>query len=177
MPEPFYRGTQIAEPPTFTGRAGSAWRTRQLPMGQRTKPDHDATVGVFVVRVPGAHILWDHWLVSMIHLRDITGVPPAHRTFPSATHEFMILALDPGEPLPSLDVTADWHPRTLRPVDVLEQLELADDVVADEVLELAVQAITAGSISPDQDFRTAWKEALVLTQKHYAQGKHVIPRQ
>jgi hypothetical protein len=168
-----YRGTRIEQTPTFEGVAARAWRVTFPAVGARPVPDHDGTVGAFLVHAPSAHPLWDHYGVSMIHLRPIPGVRPAVITVPGATHEFMIVSLDPNEPLPSLDATApDWKMRWLSPIDVVEQFAAADDVVADQVLELAVQAICNGHISPDQDYRSLWKHAIAETAAHFRDGTH-----
>lgn len=171
-----YAGTAITEPPTFTGRAGRAWRLRMPPVGHRHRPDNDATVDAFIVRVPGAHIAWDHWMVSLIHLRPIDGVKPAEIRVGDATHEFMILALNPEEPLPGLDVDENFHPAWLSPIDVAEQFTAANDAVAAEIGELAVRTIVDGYASPDQDWRAWWKNAIATTAQHYADGTHGMPR-
>src|SRR5687767_6509261 len=97
-----YQGTRIEEAPTLSGPAGQAWRLRLAPPGERSRPDFDGTVAIWICRAPGAHILWDHWMLTAIHLRPIEGVKAAHKHFEAATHEFMIVALNPEQPLPSL---------------------------------------------------------------------------
>lgn len=167
-----YCGTRIADPPTHSGRSGRGWRLDLPPVGQRGQPDWDATVGMFIVTVPGAHIAWDHWMISVIHLRQIEGVRPAAIRLAGATHEFVIASLDPSSPLPGLRVVADWAPRFLRPIDVVEQFMAKNDAVASEILELAIEAIVHGVASPDQDWRPWWEDAIAKTAKHYAEGRH-----
>lgn len=172
MPD-FYCGTRITEPPDCKGPAGHAWRVTLPPPGQRARKDWDGTVGIYIVRVPGAHPCWDHWFVSLIHLRPIDGVRPAVIRVDGATHEFNIASIDPTFALPGLDAGApDWDPRFLRPIDVTEQFAAADDLVADRVLELAVHAMVNGFGSPDQDWRPWWKRAIATTAQHYAAGLH-----
>jgi hypothetical protein len=179
MPEhmPKYCGTAIAEPPTFTGPAGSAWRVRLQPIGERAVPDWNATLDFFIVRAEGAHPFWDHWFVSVVHLRPIDGVPPAHISKPGMTHELIIAALNPELPLPSLDADhAGWKANWLTPVDVIEQFAAKDDAVAQQILELAVQAIVGGFASPDQYWRPWWANAIASTAGHFASGAHTIGR-
>lgn len=173
---PRYAGTTIADPPTFTGRGGTAWRLRLAPLGDRARPDWDATVDAFILRVPEAHPFWDHWLVSLIHLRPIAGVKPATIRLTGATHELLIMALDPECALPGLDVDASFHPRWLSPIDVVEQFQATDDAVAAQIFELAVRVIVDGQASPDQDWRAWWKEAVATTARHYADGTHRVSR-
>jgi hypothetical protein len=149
-----------------------------LPLGERPSPDQDATIGAWIIHVPGAHILWDHWMVSVVHLRPLEGVKPALKRCPEATHEFMILALNPEERLPSsLVVGNEFQVRYLTPIDVVEQFTAADDATADRILEDAVYAIVNGFASPDQDFRSWWHRAIADTAAHYNDGTHGVRRQ
>lgn len=168
-----YQGTRIAAPPTFTGHAGYAWRLEMPPVGQRGLPDHDGTVDMVIVKVAGAHPLWDHWMLSVIHLRPIEGVRPAHITRPGATHEVIFVALDPGRPLPaSLVVASSFRPHFLLPVDLAEQIIASDDAQAQQIFELAVRAIVSGVASPDADWRAWWRAALAETETCLARGFH-----
>lgn len=173
-----YHGTEVPGPPTLTGVAGRAWRVTLPALGERARPDHDATLGGFLVHVPGAHICWDHWMVSAVHLRPIPGVTPAHKRFDAATHEFVIAALDPTSPLPaSLVVDRDWHLALLKPIDVIEQFVAVNDAVADCILELAVRTLVDGLASPDQDWRPWWTQAIASTATHFRDGTHGVELQ
>jgi hypothetical protein len=148
-------------PPDLEGMAGrKAWRVRtgEPPTG----------LAGFVVQVPGAHAWWDKWFVSMIHLRDVAGMAPAKKQFSEATHEFLILALNPEFPV-DLD-----HPSAhyLTPVDVVEQFGGVTDDDAISICEGAVIAILRGVASPDQDYRAAWKALIKNTVEHIALGGH-----
>lgn len=168
-----YQGTAILEPPTASGSGGQAWRIRLPPVGQRARPDHDATVDAWIVRVPGAHVCWDHWALTVVHLRSIAGVRAAHRHVPEATHEFLILALNPEKPLPPLDAAhAGFQIHWLTPIDVCMQFMARSDAVAAEILELAVTSIVDGHASPDQDWRPWWTRAIAETAQHFADGAH-----
>lgn len=173
MNVPDYCGTRIDAQPTFSGARGRAWRVTLPPVGERRRRDEEGTVGMFIVQASGAHPLWDHWFVTLIHLRPIEGVKPAHIRQEGATHEFMIASADPTAPLPGLVIDGpEWRPRWLTPIDVVEQFAATDDVVADRILELAVRAIVDGVASPDQDWRPWWKNAIATTAEHYHSGIH-----
>lgn len=148
------------EGPTFSGQGGKAWRARLLPVGQRGKPDADATVGVFIVHQPRAHPFWDYWCVSLIHLREIDGTPIAHKDWPEATHEFMVMALQPGRPLPALDITPDWKPHYLTPFDLVRQVQVSSDVAALSLLGRFVQLTVSGHMALDSDFRSTNEQFL-----------------
>lgn len=172
-----YKGTTISEPPTFKDNFGQAWRLRLLPIGERGRPDKDATVGVFLVQAPYAHPIWSYWVVSIIHLRDIVGVKKAHLQFPEATHELAIVALNPEEQLPSLDITVNWKIHRLTPTDVIEQFKVSNDAIADQILELSIMRIIDGTISPDEDWRAVWKVCIEMTAEHFNNNLHNINRQ
>jgi hypothetical protein len=175
---PRYQGTRVPFTPTFEGVFGQSWRVTLPPVGERGKPDFDGTVGGFLVRAPNAHPLWDHYMLSVIHLRPIAGVRPADIRLPGATHEFIIGSLNPEQPLPqTLEAHSDaFRLSLLRPIDVVEQFIAATDAVADEILELSVRAIVDGHISPDQDYRSAWKQSIAATAAHFADGTHSMGR-
>ncbi len=153
-----YQGSTITETPDEIGNRGRAWRARLPDPGQRSKTDTDGTVAAWLVHAPAAHPFWSWYLVSVIHLRPIAGVKPAVITKPGATHELMILALNPEHALPPLDLQSGV--RYLTPIDVVEQFEAANDAVANQILELSVRAIVTGYLSPDQDWRRDWRESI-----------------
>lgn len=168
-----YQGTSITEPATYRGAAGEAWRVRMPEVGKRALPDHDGTVDTFIVRAPGCHVFWSHWMVIVVHLRPIPGVKPAHVKREGATHELLILALNPEQPLPPLDASAPgWRVHHLTPIDVAEQFVAANDAIAARICELAVLAIVDGVASPDQDWRRWWSLATQQTAQHFAAGVH-----
>lgn len=173
-----YQGTAITEPPTFQGAGGQkAWRVRMAPLGSRGRPDFDATVDLFIVHVPGAHAFWDHWSITVIHLRPVAGVKAPVIRREGATHELIIVTLNPEQPLPGLDATdPTWKPDFLTPIDVMEQFIAANDAIAAEILELAVKTIVDGFASPDQDWRQWWTAAIQQTAQHYRDGQYGIGR-
>jgi hypothetical protein len=171
----WYQGSAYTERPTLAGVRGNAWRATLRPVGQRLKPDHDASVARWIVQAPGCHPFWDHWALTVIHLRPIEGVPaPVIRT-PGATHEVLFLSLNPEEPLPPLDTTT-WGPHYrlpfMSPPDLATQIAVANDAVADHMLELAIATIVSGGASPDQDFRAWWEKSFAETAGHFNAGKH-----
>lgn len=172
-----YQGTQYTTTPDFTGKYGKAWRVHMPPVGQRGRPDVDASIDMFIVQRRGAHVLWDHWGVTMIHLRPIEGCRPPHITVPGATHELMIVALNPEKPLPPLNSAApDFAPAYLTPIDIAQQFICPDDAFAQHLLELSVDAIIAGYISPDEDARRDWQASIATTLEHYQDGTHTRRR-
>lgn len=161
-------GSNMRRPPDLSGHAGRAWR---VPNRSRT-PDHAATLGQWLVQVPGAHPFWEHWAVAVIHLRPLPGAKAAHKRYPQAEYEFVIFAIDPTTaPEPDPDKADEGYP-FLTPVDVAEQFHGVSDRDAVRICDAAVRAILSGDVSPDQDFRPMWKALIRDTVAHFASGAH-----
>lgn len=154
--------------PDFKGPFGRAWTLAHTS----DVPDHTACLGSWLVNVPGAHPWWSHWLVSVIHLRDIPGVKPAFKKYPDAGFEFAIYSINPDKcPQPDPDDIANGFP-LLTPVDVQEQFHGVSDRDAWRIAQSGIEAMVHGRISPDQDFRPMWNRLIVGTVSHFRQGKH-----
>jgi hypothetical protein len=128
----------------------------------------------WLLHVRGAHPLWCYWMLAVIHLRPIASVRPPHVRFEGATHELMVVALDPNVPLPDLDAVGrgDASFQVLTPIDVCEQFAVQDDAQASQLCEMAVGVCVNGQASPDQDWRRWWTGAIAETAKHLREGKH-----
>jgi hypothetical protein len=172
--------------PFASGEFGVAWRG-SLPKTP-PRPDQQATLGAFLLDLPGyLHRWWRHYLAFVIHLREIEGVPTAHRQRPDRTHELMVLALDP-EPPPDPTNFETWRwattetimraiERDRNPTNRVEltfpefsaaraggQLTLPDDAAAVALLERVVRALCSGDLTPERaDFPgglSAWCAAV-----------------
>ena len=140
------------------------------------------TVGTWLLT--GAwHPVWPQFILSAVTLTDVEGAPPAVLHFPGATHELMVVALNPG-PVGSPPHTAEQFAAGgfrgvggyLEPIDVVHQLEATDAVVV-ELLELAARACVDGVLNPSTDdarpqLREAWLSALVRTLAHMRGEAH-----
>lgn len=164
----------VAGTPDLVGVHGRAWRIPMATLGKRGRPDLDGTVDGWLLHAPGAHPLWAYWTICTIHLRPITGVKAAHTRLPGATHELMVVALNPDVPLPRLDAVGRGQASFsfLTPIDVVEQFIVTDDAQAAQVCELAVRACVDGFASPDQDWRRWWTGAIAETARHLRDGRH-----
>jgi hypothetical protein len=111
-----------------------------------------AVLRAVLLHRPDAHPIWHTYLVYIVHLRPLDGLPEPVLAFPDATHEIAIYALDPScEPDPA-------NPKTLRhllPVNLSHQLRRRSDVGALAVFAEFVQALSSGALSPDTDCRRA----------------------
>lgn len=57
---------------------------------------NSADLVTWLMYAPGAHPHWDYHVLTVVHLRDQEGqtIPP-HRDSPDATHELLVLAVNP----------------------------------------------------------------------------------
>jgi len=138
---------------------------------ERTRPDHAASIGNWLLYCPGAHAFWSYWWVGLIHLRPIEGVKPAVVATPGAGWELVCIAQDPGtEPDP------DKPGETFRPLSPIDWIVQFGDVKTDREAErvglAVVRAIMSGEVSPDSDYRAFWATSIPATAKHYAEGGH-----
>jgi hypothetical protein len=138
-------------------------------------PQKDLALSSWLVNMPGAHAFWSYWVISLISLRETAGLPPAKRHYPEAEYEFMILAIDPERcPKPDPDrILIEGFP-WLSPIDVIEQFHGISEVDCRRLAEGAIQMILSGRISPDQDYRSAWKQMIAGTVQHLIDGRHSI---
>jgi hypothetical protein len=117
-----------------------------------------ATVAVWLIDAPWAHPLWDYHAVFIVHLRGDVDGKPAALQFPGATHEFAVVALDPGYQ-PNPDQPEDW--RWLNPLSICQQFIAESDAVAVQKIEQLLLRVDRASLTVDSDGRSAWRRLLL----------------
>lgn len=148
--------------PDLNGPAGRAWRIPNAREG--------AQVGGWFLLAPGSHPFWPWKVLTGVHLRGEIDGQPAHIQFPGATHEVLLLALDPDHAPPDVDVNRFAH--WLTPPDLVHQLILPNDDALVELLELCAHAVVEGILVPDSDYRRAWASSLDQSAEHARLGGH-----
>lgn len=155
---------------TLTGPAGTAVEVVVVS----DVPDHQAHIGTWLLHCPGQSPAWSHYALMCVHLRPLAGdVRPAHVRHPGATHEFLLLAIDPKcSPTPD-DEPGSWD--FLRPVNMCEQVELSDDAGASELLDLCAQAVLDGILPAEPPLSGAvepWRTVLLKSAAHQRGEAH-----
>lgn len=140
--------------PDLSGPAARAWKS---PHGEE-----GAGRGAWVVHAPGSHPLWPWHAISAVHLRPVEGMPPPNLRFPGASHEVLVLALNPDHYPPDPDGYLRW----LMPPDVAAQVMGLTDDQARQLVELCAKAVCQGLLVPDSDHRAAWDQTIALTAEH-----------
>jgi hypothetical protein len=157
--------------PDFEGTGGRAWRIAIRPE-DRDHVDQEASLAAWHLNCPHAHPFWSWYMVTLIHLRDVPGMSkPATKQYPGASHEVIVMSLNPDHAL--TEPGQIQHPLYyLEPFDHVIQFDGTTDEQAIRVIELYVRACVDGHISPDQDYREAWKSMMRKTVEHVVTGGH-----
>jgi hypothetical protein len=114
----------------------------------------------WVINAPWAHPLWSQYLVMLYDLTSPHSDGPPTLHLPDATHEFIVHALDPEFPVPKDAQLASTELRTLMPPNYGYQFKAASNEAAQERVQMIVDGIVAGHLSPDTDFRSLWNKLL-----------------
>lgn len=153
------------------GPVGSA-REVHVEWEEGDPPDRHATLGSWFLTCPGQSPAWDHYSLGLIHLRPIPGARPPVVRVPGATHELILLALNP-ERQPREDDPETWH--FLTPVNVMEQFTVPSDDAARELLGLAALSVVEGVLwaeAPLSGQVEPWRSAVVKTSAHLRGEEH-----
>jgi hypothetical protein len=156
----------------YAGPYGTATRTTLTD-----EPRHSQTADHWLITAPAYHPLWSQYVLVVIRLDDAPGFPPPHRHFPDATHELLIVALDPVHgPYTNTTVTAPGGFHHLEPVNVCEQYNTTDQLMR-QLCEAAARAIVTGTITPEtadapDRIRATWHHRLAATLQHLREGRH-----
>jgi len=148
----------------MVGRFGKATKMANKPL---TK-SQEATLGAYLMYIPSAHLFWRHYMICVIHLRDIEGANPAVKQYPEATHELLVAALNPDyAPDPNDPETI----HTLRPLNVVVQFTVPKDEDAQEILTLAARACVDGRFLVEPEgilgARGQWVDSIRATAEYY----------
>ena len=124
----------------------------------------------YLVESKRFHPHWSQWVVTAISLADVPGVPPANKDTPDMTHEILIISVNPDVYLdPDVVPTEQWM---MAPVDLVKQVSLPSDDEAKYVLKRIINQIASGRMSPDQDYRNAWKSVIDAIVSTNVYGKN-----
>ena len=121
--------------------------------------EHPTTLAAALLHCPDAHPFWSWWMVSLVHLRLIEGLPPAHLAAPEMTHEIAVQAINPERcPVPDPAACREGYPH-LTPPDIVQQFAAQSDAMAVALFAWLCDEVQTGKLSPDQDHRACWKAA------------------
>jgi hypothetical protein len=136
--------------------------------------------GTWLIDAPVYHPAWSQYVLHVISLADAPDVPPATLKFVGATHELLLVAIDPGPGRQTVE-TVQGHCLTgklpfLTPVNIAEQFECTDDEIR-QVAWLCARAVVQGFLNPETGdgparVRESWLQACVKTLAHIRGEAH-----
>lgn len=146
----------VTIPPTLTGPGGKAWEIDKAATLKAAgiDPKRDATVMSHIVEASWAHPAWHSYWIAICHLRPMPDARETKIYLEGATHEIWVWALNPEASREKMITTG--RPEVLSPINFAAQFVEPHDAAAMERGLKAVQAIIAGELSPDTDFRQMW---------------------
>jgi hypothetical protein len=134
-----------------------------------------AAVGTWLLNVPRAHPNWTHWMFGAISLDPGRGFDRRALQFAEATHEFLIVAMDPRHALPS---PKRWEDAVyLDYPEVKYQTELPErngDHAARAILSLMVTAVLQRGMSPDGCNRDYWLKSISTSAYDIREGNRRV---
>jgi len=118
-------------------------------------PANASQIGRWLLRCPFAHPVWSQWVVSLVHLRPVGGLPAAV----GSGHNLAIFAVDPCH---ELEPDEPVPPRALLSPPIAFDFDVfgACDWRAVERVELLLECTMRRELSPDDDCRRLWRELL-----------------
>ncbi len=139
--------------PDIKGPMGCAWISdiEGMKKNHPDGPPKELTVASYIVQAAWAHPLWSNYATACVSLHDIEGVPPARILLEGATHEVLVVALDPSK-----EVYLDEYYSVLTPLNFAGQFKAVDDAEAKQRTLNAVLEVLNGTLSPDTDFISQW---------------------
>ena len=147
------------------------WGERILPGRHEEARESEAHIAAWFLHAPNAHPVWDRYILSLIHLRDVPGFPPANKEREDDTHEVVLMPLDP-ERSPRVEDLGSMVAMT--PPNVAVQFRSGSDEEAMEVTETVAWALVRGTLPVEPvGIRGAvegWKHMVRM----YATGARVL---
>lgn len=145
-------------------------RAKQYPIKVIDTPHltTEWTLKIWVIDGP-FHALWHQWTVTLFHLRGELDGKPAELEFEGATHQLIIQSINPdANPLDENSKECDCLMMVdgvkqsigLHPMDVSQQFKAANDAEALIRVDILMDLVKKGIISPDRDFRKRWEHLL-----------------
>jgi hypothetical protein len=156
----------------LTGRYGAAHR---IPHGNY-HAQNPAALDAWIITADRWHPLWSQYLLAVVSLADIEGMPPANKRGTDVTHELLVIALNPDHgPYDAPTATTETL-QHLTPVNIAEQFTATDDQ-ARRIAFLCVRAVVDGQLTPETGdaprlIRAWWHARIRQTLEHPHHQEH-----
>lgn len=153
----------------LTGPFGEA---TELALSTSGDPRREGDIAIWLLHCPNQSPAWCHFMLSCLHLRPIAADPEPNIYVAGATHEIVLVAIDPAtNPSPT---SSYWEWNYLPSTNMWEQIQVPNDEAAVELTSLAAQAVVDGYLwaePPLSGQKEPWHTVLADTASHY-RGEH-----
>lgn len=138
----------------MTGCAGYAELIDLPPAPAMTE-----TLACWLLTLPDAHPYWTQWTLTVTRVRDVPGMIPPWRDFPTATHRLAVITLNPDTPTTAPQVTATFRTGgRLNWLHITHSIDFdATDREMRDVAHQIVRGCVAGEVTPDAGKQTLWQ--------------------
>lgn len=137
-------------------------------------PEAGQSVDHWLLTAPSYHPLWSQYVMAVVRLDDVPGFPAPKRQFDDATHELLVVALNPHAG-PQTAATMAEHARTgampyLTPINYADQFTATDEEMR-QLASWAAWGVVNGVLNPETAdapalLREAWLTSMVKTLAH-----------
>jgi hypothetical protein len=137
-------------------------------------PEWSATTCHWLIASAQFHVWWRQWLVACVDLAPNNVHHPAALHFPGATHEVIIVAVNPDHPVTPADTTAaGFQLQFLTPINLAAQFEASDEEMR-RVVAYMCWSISEGHHTPepplshgiDSEWGQGWLASITKTLAH-----------
>lgn len=138
----------------------------------------DLTTCLYLITAPLYHPAWSQYVLSVVDLvTEKPGMPPANLHFPGATHELLVMAIDPSKrdgrfsPITLIEYfTSGQRGLYLSPVNIGHQFAATEEEMTN-LAWLCGRAVILGQLNPETGdapelIRESWLAACVQTLAH-----------
>jgi hypothetical protein len=157
----------------LTGPYGTA---RRIP--QANYPEPRTTLDAWIITAPVWHPFWSQYMLAIITLADVPGMPPADKERPDVTHQLLVMTLDPTDgPYDAATVGGADTLHFLMPGNVGEQFTADSDDQARQLAALCVRGVVDGLLPPEtadapDTIRALWRSSIHQTLAHSHDPHH-----
>jgi hypothetical protein len=129
----------------------------------------------WLLTAPQFHPCWTQYLLLCDRLIHVEGIAEPMLVFPEATHEVLVVALDPSNGVLTPESIEEKLPGYLTPVNIDLQFK-ATDAEMKEVMLLLAMHIVIGLLDPEssnypEQCQVVWRRNIEGTLEHM-RGKH-----
>ena len=144
---------------TIEGICGKGYRIA----AQDDNPRKQTTLDSWFLLMPGGHPFWHCYFLGLVHLRDVSGLPPAHKAVPFVEHELVMYALDAALNPDYRDMHT-FSP--LRPLNYVVQFgDLTDEQATELCGKIAEMFVQGQLIAEPQGISGAYEMMLIAMQR------------